>query len=107
MGAETIHHVAFRTADDASQREWLSKLTQLGLHVSPVMDRKYFHSIYFRERSGVHSKLSPMVPAWRSMKPKNSLGESLALPVEYEPLRANLERILPPLVHPQVLTASA
>ena len=45
MGAGTIHHVAFRTPDDASQSKWLRHIQQIGLHVSPVMDRKYFHSI--------------------------------------------------------------
>jgi len=98
MGAGTIHHVAFRTEDDASQEQWLSQLTTLGLHVSPVMDRKYFHSIYFRERNGVLFEIATDGPGMAVDEPPESLGEALTLPAEYEPLRATLERALPPIV---------
>jgi glyoxalase family protein len=105
MGAGTIHHVAFRTEDDASQRQWLKKLTQLGLHVSPVMDRKYFHSIYFREPGGVLFEIATEGPGMAVDEPEEHLGEALVLPQEYESLRASLERTLPGIVSPHLVRA--
>lgn len=98
MGAGTIHHVAFRTAQDATQKEWLSRITGLGLHVSPVIDRKYFHSIYFRERNGVLFEIATDGPGMAVDEPQESLGEALTLPAEYEAARATLEKTLPPIV---------
>ncbi len=102
MGAGSIHHVAFRTDDDASQNEWLKKLTQLGLHVSPVMDRKYFHSIYFRELGGVLFEIATDGPGMTVDESEEQLGKNLALPADYESLRARLESSLRPLHFPQV-----
>ncbi len=97
VGAGSIHHVAFRVDDDAAQREWLHKLNALGLNVSPVMDRKYFHSIYFRERNGVLFELATDGPGMDVDERVDHLGESLALPAEYEGMRATLERTLTPI----------
>jgi glyoxalase family protein len=97
MGAGTIHHIAFRTDDDACQSEWLQKITALELDVSPVMDRKYFHSIYFRERNGVLFEIATDGPGMAVDEPSEHLGESLALPNQYEPLRGTLEPSLTPL----------
>jgi glyoxalase family protein len=105
MGAGTIHHVAFRTENDASQGEWLKKITQLGLHVSPVMDRKYFHSIYFREPGGVLFEIATDGPGMAVDETEQHLGEKLVLPHEYESLRASLERTLPPIVSPHLVGA--
>jgi len=105
MGAGTIHHVAFRTDDDASQRQWLKKITQLGLHASPVMDRKYFHSIYFREPGGVLFEIATDGPGMAVDEAEEHLGEALVLPQEYESLRASLERTLPPIVSPHLVRA--
>lgn len=98
MGAGTIHHVALRTDDDASQNEWLEKLNALGLNVSPVMDRKYFHSIYFRERNGVLFEIATDGPGMAVDESADHLGEALSLPREYEPMRKALERSLKPVV---------
>jgi glyoxalase family protein len=100
MGAGTIHHVAFRTEDDASQGEWLGHVMRIGLHVSPVMDRKYFHSIYFREPSGVLFEIATDPPGMAVYEPTAHLGEKLMLPGQYEGLRAQLEATLPPLRTP-------
>ncbi len=97
MGAGTIHHLAFRTEDDASQLEWLKNIASLGLHASPVMDRKYFHSIYFREPSGVLFEIATDPPGMAVDEPVEHLGESLALPKQYEAARRQLEGTLPPL----------
>jgi glyoxalase family protein len=105
MGAGTIHHLAFRTDDDGSQLQWLKKLTELGLQVSPVMDRKYFHSIYFREPGGVLFEIATEGPGMAVDEREEHLGERLVLPQEYESLRARLERTLPPVVSPHLARA--
>lgn len=95
MGAGSIHHVAFRVADDAAQQTWLKKLTELGLNVSPVMDRKYFQSIYFRELGGVLFEIATDGPGMTVDETEEQLGRHLALPVDYEVLRSRLETSLP------------
>jgi glyoxalase family protein len=100
MGAGTIHHVAFRTEDDASQQEWLQHVARLGLHVSPVMDRTYFHSIYFREPSGVLFEIATDSPGMAVDEPAAHLGEKLMLPRQFEGSRKQLEATLPPLRTP-------
>jgi glyoxalase family protein len=100
MGAGTIHHVAFRTGDDASQREWLQHIARLGLRASPIMDRTYFHSIYFREPSGVLFEIATDSPGMAVDEPAAHLGEKLMLPRQYEGLRKQLEATLPPLRTP-------
>lgn len=105
MGAGTIHHVAFRTPDDASQRGWLEKITQLGLQVSPVMDRKYFHSIYFREPGGVLFEIATDGPGMAVDEREDHLGEALALPQEYGSFRVTLEQKLPQIVTPHLVRA--
>jgi glyoxalase family protein len=100
MGAGTIHHVAFRTEDDASQQDWLQHVASLGLHPSPVMDRTYFHSIYFREPSGVLFEIATDLPGMTVDEPAAHLGEKLMLPRQYEGSRKQLEATLPPLRTP-------
>ncbi len=102
MGAGTIHHVAFRTEDDAAQQEWLSHVVRLGLQVSPVMDRKYFHSIYFREPSGVLFEIATDPPGMTVDEAAGQLGERLMLPKEYEAARHQLEATLPPVKAPSL-----
>ena len=106
MGAGTIHHLAFRTPDDATQGEWLRNITGLGLHVSPVMDRNYFHSIYFREPSGILFEIATDGPGFAVDEPAETLGESLKLPAQYEKARQQLETILPPIHLPQRVAVS-
>jgi glyoxalase family protein len=106
MGAGTIHHIAFRTPDDLTQLEWLEQLTGLGLGVSPVMDRNYFHSIYFREPSGILFEIATDGPGFAVDEPAETLGEGLKLPAQYEKARRQIEAILPP-IHPAGRTVAS
>lgn len=97
----TVHHIAWRTADDDQQKAWLDRLVQLRYNVSPVMDRKYFHSIYFREPGGVLFEIATDQPGFAVDEPADHLGESLVLPLWLEPQRARLEAGLPALKLPK------
>jgi glyoxalase family protein len=85
-GAGSVHHIAFRAADDASQLEWREIIGQY-LDVTPVMDRTYFHSIYFREPGGVLFELATDPPGFTLDEPIESLGEELCLPEWLQPRR--------------------
>lgn len=100
-GAGTIHHIAFRTLDDASQLQWHQKIAAAGLNVSPVMDRNYFHSIYFREPGGVLFEIATDPPGFAVDEPVESLGQQLKLPEWFEPIRPKLETVLPALTQPE------
>jgi glyoxalase family protein len=96
----TVHHVAFRAHDDEEQRRWREALVGHGLDVTPVIDRQYFHSIYFREPGGVLFEVATDPPGFTRDEPVETLGESLKLPPWLESLRADLERVLPPITLP-------
>lgn len=96
-GYGTIHHVAFATTDDASQLEARAKLLKFGLNVTPVLDREYFHSIYFREPGGVLFEIATLPPGFAIDEDPEHLGESLKLPPWQEQSRAAIERLLPPV----------
>lgn len=102
LGAGVIHHVAFRTESDASQKEWQNVLLDQGRHVSPVMDRNYFHSIYFREPGGVLFEIATDEPGFAVDESPEKLGTSLKLPAQYESRREELEQILPLIQLPGV-----
>lgn len=93
----TVHHIAWRTADDEQQKNWRKELTRLGYGVSPVMDRKYFHSIYYREPGGILFEIATDNPGFAVDEPAEELGSRLVLPAWLEPERKKLEGILPPL----------
>lgn len=96
-GAGTVHHVAFRTPDDAQQKAWQNEIRSRGFDISPVMDRCYFHSIYFREPGGVLFEIATDQPGFTQDEPFDQLGTTLKLPPWIEPHRAELEKVLPPL----------
>jgi glyoxalase family protein len=98
MGAGTVHHIAFRTPDDASQLKWHEKIEAAGHSISPIMDRQYFHSIYFREPGGVLFEIATDPPGFAVDEPASQLGQSLKLPVWFESRRAEIEAALPALV---------
>ena len=100
-GTGVVHHIAFRTPGDEEQGAWRSELVQLGFNASPVMDRSYFHSIYFREPGGVLFEIATDLPGFAIDEAPNALGTTLKLPQQYEPHRHQLERLLPPLRIPQ------
>jgi glyoxalase family protein len=95
VAAGTVHHIAFRAATGEDQLHWREKIVDLGLIVTPVIDRQYFHSIYFREPGGILFEIATERPGFAVDEPVEHLGESLKLPAQYEPIRAELEASLP------------
>ena len=93
----TVHHIAWRTPDDEQQRSWRAELARLNYGVSPVMDRKYFHSIYYREPGGILFEIATDPPGFSVDESLDELGSKLVLPPWLEPERKNLEAVLPPL----------
>jgi catechol 2,3-dioxygenase-like lactoylglutathione lyase family enzyme len=96
-GTGTIHHVAWRAGDDASQAAWRDELEQLESGVTPVRDRFYFRSIYFNEPGGALLELTTDEPGFTVDEPPGELGASLKLPPWYEEQREYLSRFLPPI----------
>jgi len=94
-GAGTVHHVAFAVQDDAAELAVRARVERDGLHPTPVIDRNYFHSVYFREPGGVLYELATNHPGFAIDEPVERLGESLRLPAQYEPRRAEIEAALP------------
>jgi glyoxalase family protein len=99
-GAGTVHHIAFRTPDRSQQEHWQRDLLAAGYEVSPLMDRKYFQSIYFREPSGVLFEIATDGPGFLVDETADSLGSALMLPDVYESRRAKIEALLPPITIP-------
>ncbi len=95
IAAGTVHHIAFRAADDDEQRKLREQLVARGLNVTPVIDRQYFHSIYFREPNGILFEIATDGPGFLIDEPVNALGETLKLPPIYESKRNEIERVLP------------
>jgi glyoxalase family protein len=101
QGAGSVHHVAWAVGDDAHLVEERAAARREGAHTTDVIDRKYFHSVYFREPSGVLFELATEGPGFGVDEPFESLGETLTLPERYEPLRERLELALTPLRNPR------
>ena len=101
MGTGTVHHVAWRAETDAAQREWRTALSNDGYDVTPVLDRQYFHSIYYSEPGGVLFEIATDPPGFAIDEPAGQLGRALKLPAWLEPQRARIESILPKLVIPE------
>jgi glyoxalase family protein len=97
LGAGVVHHVAWRVPEEGSQREWQSLLGKEGLNVSPVMERQYFRSIYFREPGGVLFEIATDPPGFTVDEEPAALGSALRLPPWLEELRPRIEKLLPPL----------
>ena len=99
-GAGTVHHVAWATTIEEHEG-WRERVAQAGAQPTPVIDRFYFRSIYFREPSGVLFELATLGPGFTTDEPLETLGERLALPPDYEALRDRLEDVLTPLPDPR------
>ncbi|CCH56614.1 Glyoxalase/bleomycin resistance protein/dioxygenase [Fibrisoma limi BUZ 3] len=95
QGAGSVHHVAFSTDTDETQLSIHEKLLEAGYHVTPVQDRNYFHSIYFREPGGILFEVATNPPGFAVDEPVSELGTHLKLPEWYEPRRAKIEAELP------------
>jgi glyoxalase family protein len=105
-GAGTVHHIAFATQLDEHDA-WQQRLTRAGARATPVIDRFYFRSIYFREPSGVLFELATIGPGFGADEDPAHLGERLSLPPKFERLRDELERKLTPLPDPRARKATA
>ena len=106
-GAGTVHHVAFRVADDATELSLREAAIGLGLSPTPVTDREYFRSVYFREPGGVLFELATDQPGFTVDEPLAQLGSKLMLPPQYEPSRAEIAAKLPPLHDPLAASLGA
>jgi catechol 2,3-dioxygenase-like lactoylglutathione lyase family enzyme len=100
MGAGVVHHVAFRAAHDAGQADWRSAIAIAGRNVSPVMDRCYFHSIYYREPGGVLFEIATDTPGFTADQSAGELGTKLMLPPWLEKQREQIERAVPRVTLP-------
>lgn len=97
LGTGSVHHVAFRAADDAAQAAMADQLAGMGLPTTEQKDRNYFRSVYFREPGGVLFEIATDAPGFAADEPAEALGASLKLPSFLEPQRARIEGMLPPL----------
>jgi glyoxalase family protein len=93
----TVHHIAFRVPDRETQARWREELAGAGLHVTEILDRQYFTSIYFHEPGGVLLEIATDEPGFAVDEPLLELGRALKLPPWLEPSRAQIEASLPPL----------
>jgi glyoxalase family protein len=100
QGAGTVHHIAWHSRDD-DHRRWQRRAAEAGMHVTPVIDRDYFHSIYFRQPQGVLFEIATTSPGFAVDEDADRLGEELRLPTQHEHLRPQLERFLTPLTNPR------
>lgn len=100
VAAGTVHHVAWRAPDDPTQERWRAEIVDDGYDVTPVIDRQYFHSIYFREPGGVLLEIATDPPGFTKDEPLLELGRALRLPPWLEPRREDIQRMLPPLELP-------
>jgi glyoxalase family protein len=103
----TVHHVAWRAPADDNQLAWREALVGAGRQVTPVINRKYFQSIYFREPGGVLFEIATDQPGFTVDEPPELLGSALQLPPQYEGKRENLNFNLPPIVVPTPAAAAA
>jgi glyoxalase family protein len=94
IGAGTTHHIAWRAIGDDEQAAWLEHLRELGLRPTPVQERKYFRSIYFRMPDGMLIEIATDGPGFLVDEDRETLGQGLSLPPWLEPERATLEREL-------------
>jgi glyoxalase family protein len=96
-GAGTVHHVAWATHDEEHELALRERVSEAGAHPTPLIDRYWFRSVYFREPSGVLFELATMGPGFDVDESKETLGEALTLPPDYEQHRERLEQVLTPL----------
>jgi glyoxalase family protein len=103
QGAGTVHHIAWASHMD-DHETWRERVADAGLHPTPIIDRFYFRSIYFREPSGVLFEIATIGPGFAVDEPAEHLGEELALPPFLEDMREQIEPILTPIENPRTKT---
>jgi glyoxalase family protein len=101
QGAGSVHHIAWASQMDEHEA-WRERVIAAGARPTPVIDRFYFRSIYFREPSGVLFEIATLGPGFTVDEPLESLGEKLSLPPDYEHLREQVEPVLRPINNPRV-----
>ena len=101
-GAGTVHHVAWHSSDEDHVR-WQGRVAEAGMQVTPVIDRDYFYSIYFRQPQGILFEIATTSPGFTVDEDPERLGEELRLPTQHERLRPLLEQHLTPLVNPRTI----
>jgi glyoxalase family protein len=101
QGAGSVHHIAWASQID-DHEAWRDRVIAAGARPTPVIDRFYFRSIYFREPSGVLFEIATLGPGFTVDEPLESLGEKLSLPPDYEHLREQVEPVLRPINNPRV-----
>jgi glyoxalase family protein len=97
QGGGTVHHIAFRTPTYAEQKNWQKLLMARGFSATPIIDRKYFKSVYFHEPGGVLFEIATDPPGFAVDESYEKLGRNLKLPDQYEPMRTAIEHRLPKL----------
>ena len=101
IGIGSVHHVAFRTPTDAQQLILRRNIVKARLNATPVIDRFYFHSVYFREPGGVLFEVATNPPGFTVDEKADALGTRLVLPPWLETMRNDIEKILPPVIFPK------
>ena len=96
IGRGLTHHFAFEVESDEAQRYWQERLQERGQRVTKVLDRKYFHSIYFNDPDGHILEIATAGPGFLVDQTREELGKELALPSWLEPQRSQIEAVLPP-----------
>ncbi|GJM82052.1 hypothetical protein HMSSN139_45480 [Paenibacillus sp. HMSSN-139] len=95
-GAGTVHHIAWRARDFAEHEEWRTRVAEHGYKPTPIVDRQYFHAVYFREEGGILFEIATNPPGFANDETPEHLGEKLMLPAWYEPHREAIEQNLAP-----------
>jgi glyoxalase family protein len=104
-GVGTVHHMAFRAASDQAQLDKRAEIEAQGLGITPVIDRQYFHSVYFQEPGGVLFEIATELPGFTIDEAAAELGTHLKLPPMYEATSSQIEQVLPPLRLPHAQPA--
>jgi glyoxalase family protein len=99
-GAGTVHHVAWASTIEEHDA-WRQRVAEAGLHPTPVIDRFYFKSVYFREPNGILFEIATLGPGFAVDEDPQHLGERLSLPPDFEHLREKIEPVLTPLPNPR------
>jgi glyoxalase family protein len=99
IGIGTVHHIAFRTPSDETQILIRKNIIKIGLNPTPVIDRTYFHSVYFREPGGVLFEIATDPPGLTVDQKVDDLGKKLVLPQWLAPMRERLEKVLPKIIY--------
>jgi glyoxalase family protein len=105
-GAGTVHHVAWSSSLE-DHAAWREKVAAAGGRPTPVIDRYYFRSVYFREPSGVLFEIATLGPGFTTDEPLEHLGERISLPPNFEHLREQVERTLTPLPNPRAIARAS